>query len=396
MRFVPSRVLMAKSPINSEHDMSHRIIDIIAGARPNFMKVAPIIRAIDTLASAGSDLSWRLIHTGQHYDKQMSDDFFEQLGIPQPHVNLGAGSGSAAEQTASIMIGYEGLLRSSPSDMCLVVGDVTSTMACAIVAQKLQVAVCHIEGGIRSGDWTMPEEINRLVTDSITNHFFTTSTFANANLRASGVSDDRIHFVGNTMIDTLMANIDRLREPAFWAGSGLSAGRFFVVTLHRPANVDSPENLAGLLRAIAEGAAGLPVVFPVHPRTAKAMRAIGELPAGFVIVDPQPYLEFNWLVKNAFAVITDSGGVTEETTVMGIPCMTLRASTERPETVTVGTNELIGTDPRALAPALDRLAAGNWKKGSIPELWDGKAAVRIAATLDRIVGTPSARLITGR
>ena len=360
------------------------------------MKVAPIIRAIDALARTGSGLSWRLIHTGQHYDKRMSDDFFEQLGIPQPHVNLGAGSGTAAEQTSAIMVGYEGLLLGSPSDMCLVVGDVTSTMACAIVAQKLQVAVCHIEGGIRSGDWTMPEEINRLVTDSITNHFFTTSTFANANLRAAGVSDDRIHFVGNTMIDTLMANMDRLREPAFWAASGLSAGRFFVVTLHRPANVDSPENLAVLLRAIAQGAAGLPVVFPVHPRTAKAMRAIGELPAGFVIVDPQPYLEFNWLVKNAFAVITDSGGVTEETTVMGIPCMTLRASTERPETVTVGTNELIGTDPRALAPALDRLAAGNWKKGSIPELWDGKAAVRIAATLDRIVGTPSARLITGR
>lgn len=396
MRLCPRKSLTAKSPINSEHDMSHRLIDIIAGARPNFMKVAPIIRAIDALARTGSDLSWRLIHTGQHYDKRMSDDFFEQLGIPQPHVNLGAGSGTAAEQTSAIMVGYEGLLLGSPSDMCLVVGDVTSTMACAIVAQKLQVAVCHIEGGIRSGDWTMPEEINRLVTDSITNHFFTTSTFANANLRAAGVSDDRIHFVGNTMIDTLMANMDRLREPAFWAASGLSAGRFFVVTLHRPANVDSPENLAVLLRAIAQGAAGLPVVFPVHPRTAKAMRAIGELPAGFVIVDPQPYLEFNWLVKNAFAVITDSGGVTEETTVMGIPCMTLRASTERPETVTVGTNELIGTDPRALAPALDRLAAGNWKKGSIPELWDGKAAERIAATLDRIVGTPSARLITGR
>jgi UDP-N-acetylglucosamine 2-epimerase (non-hydrolysing) len=376
--------------------MNKRLIDIIVGARPNFMKVAPIIRAIDDLVAAGSDLSWRLVHTGQHYDKRMSDDFFQQLGIPQPHVNLGAGSGTAAEQTASIMIGYESLLRSTPSDMCLVVGDVTSTMACAIVAQKLQIAVCHIEGGIRSSDWTMPEEINRLVTDAITNHFFTTSAFANSNLRAAGVSDDRIHFVGNTMIDTLMANMGRLREPAFCAQGHLTPGCFFVVTLHRPGNVDSPENLARLLRSIALGSGGLPVVFPVHPRTAKAMLAIGELPSGFVIVDPQPYLEFNWLVKNSRAVITDSGGVTEETTVMGIPCMTLRDSTERPETVTIGTNELIGTDPRALGPALERLAAGKWKKGAIPELWDGNAAVRIVAILDRIVGTPLARSITAR
>lgn len=365
------------------------------GARPNFMKVAPIIRALDTLIASGSSLSWRLVHTGQHYDKRMSDDFFEQLGIPQPQINLGAGSGTAAEQTSSIMTRYESLLLSAPSDMCLVVGDVTSTMACAIAAQKLQIAVCHVEGGIRSGDWTMPEEINRLVTDSITNHFFTTSSFANANLRAAGVGNSRIHFVGNTMIDTLMANLGRLREPAFWASSKLSLGRFFVVTLHRPANVDSPENLAELLRAISNGADGLPVVFPVHPRTAKAILAIKELPPGFIIVDPQPYLEFNWLVKNCRAVITDSGGITEETTVMGIPCMTLRNSTERPETVSIGTNELLGTDPRALGPALSRLADGKWKRGAIPEMWDGKAATRIADILNRLVGTPDARSTTG-
>ena len=359
------------------------------------MKVAPIIRAIDTLIASGSSLSWRLVHTGQHYDKRMSDDFFEQLGIPQPQINLGAGSGTAAEQTSSIMTRYESLLLSAPSDMCLVVGDVTSTMACAIAAQKLQIAVCHVEGGIRSGDWTMPEEINRLVTDSITNHFFTTSSFANANLRAVGVGDSRIHFVGNTMIDTLIANLGRLREPTFWASSKLSLGRFFVVTLHRPGNVDSPENLAELLRASSKGANGLPVVFPVHPRTAKAILAIRELPSGFIIVDPQPYLEFNWLVKNCRAVITDSGGITEETTVMGIPCMTLRNSTERPETVSIGTNELLGTDPRALGPALARLADGKWKRGAIPEMWDGKAATRIADILNRLVGTPDARSTTG-
>ena len=366
--------------------MENRQLDIIAGARPNFMKVAPIIRAISDRRARGSDLNWRLIHTGQHYDKRMSEDFFEQLGIPEPNVNLGVGSGSQAEQTGAIMVGYERLLSEARSGMCLVVGDVTSTMACAITAQKLGIPVAHVEGGIRSGDWAMPEEINRLVTDSITDIFFTTSEVANATLRRSGVGEGRIHFVGNTMIDTLLANMERLRAPAFVAESGLQPRAYLVATLHRPANVDSPENLRLMLAAIARGARGHQVVFPVHPRTAKAIRAIGELPAGFLLVDPQPYLEFNWLVRNSLAVVTDSGGVTEETTVMGIPCMTLRDSTERPETVTIGTNELIGTDPALLAPALDRLFAGQWKRGSIPPLWDGNAAVRIAEVLDRVVG----------
>jgi UDP-N-acetylglucosamine 2-epimerase (non-hydrolysing) len=365
-----------------------RLIDIIAGARPNFMKVAPIIRALDSIAASGSDLRWRLVHTGQHYDKRMSDDFFEQLGIPHPTVNLGVGSGTQAEQTAAIMIGYERLLLESRSDMCLVVGDVTSTMACAIAAQKLLVPVAHVEGGIRSGDWAMPEEINRLATDAITDHFFTTSDFANTNLLRSGVPEERIHFVGNTMIDTLLANLDRLRAPAFWSDSGLQAGQYFVATLHRPANVDDPVQLEGLLRAIASGAAGRPVVFPVHPRTAKAIRSINELPSEFMLVEPQPYLEFNWLVRGSIAVITDSGGVTEETTVMGVPCMTLRETTERPETTSTGTNELLGTDPAALAPAFRRLFEGRWKKGGIPPLWDGKTSERIAAVLDRVVGQP--------
>jgi UDP-N-acetylglucosamine 2-epimerase (non-hydrolysing) len=352
------------------------------------MKVAPIIRAIDGIAAAGSDLRWRLVHTGQHYDKRMSDDFFEQLGIPHPTVNLGVGSGTQAEQTAAIMTGYERLLLDARSDMCLVVGDVTSTMACAIVAQKLNVPVAHVEGGIRSGDWTMPEEINRLVTDAITDHFFTTSDFANSNLRRSGVSDDRIHFVGNTMIDTLLSNVARLCAPSFWSDFGLQDGKYFVATLHRPANVDDPSQLDRLLRAIAAGARERPVVFPVHPRTAKAIRSIGEPPPGFILVEPQPYLEFNWLVRGSMAVITDSGGVTEETTVMGVPCMTLRNTTERPETTTIGTNELLGTDPSALAPAFQRLFEGRWKKGGIPPLWDGKSSERIAAVLDRIVGQP--------
>jgi UDP-N-acetylglucosamine 2-epimerase (non-hydrolysing) len=260
-------------------------IDIIAGARPNFMKIAPVIRAIQARQAAGSPLRYRLVHTGQHYDRSMSGDFFSQLGIPEPDVNLEVGSGSQAQQTAAIMTRYETLLMEAPSALCLVVGDVTSTMACAIVAQKLCIPVAHVEGGIRSGDWTMPEEINRLATDAITNWFFTTSEVANANLRRSGVGEERIFFVGNTMIDTLLANLDRLRPPAFWADHALQPGGYFVATLHRPANVDTPQALQRLLGAIDAGARGLPVVFPVHPRTRKTLSALGPVPSTFVLVE---------------------------------------------------------------------------------------------------------------
>jgi UDP-N-acetylglucosamine 2-epimerase (non-hydrolysing) len=362
-----------------------KLIDIIAGARPNFMKIAPIIKALDANKLVGGRLDYRLVHTGQHYDIRMSGDFFVQLGIPEPHVNLDVGSGTQATQTAAIMVRYEKLLVERRSDLCLVVGDVTSTMACAIAAQKLLVPVAHVEAGIRSGDWTMPEEINRMVTDSITNWFFTTSEVANENLRYSGVAEDRIHFVGNTMIDTLLANVDRLRPPEFWTQLGLKRGGYFVVTLHRPANVDTSEGFARLLSAIGETTRGLPVVFPVHPRAAKTLRDISGIPDSICLVEPQPYLEFNYLVNNAKAVITDSGGITEETTVMGVPCITLRDSTERPETVTIGTNELIGTDPARLRPALDRLFAGEWKKGGIPELWDGHTSKRIVTILERML-----------
>lgn len=362
------------------------LIDIIAGARPNFMKIAPIIHALQARQAAGGPLRYRLVHTGQHYDARMSGDFFVQLGIPEPDVNLEVGSGTQAEQTASIMTRYERLLLDARSDLCLVVGDVTSTMACAIAAQKLCVPVAHVEAGIRSGDWTMPEEINRMVTDAITNWFLTTSEVANANLRRAGVGDERIFFVGNTMIDTLLANLPRLQKPDFFDTLGLKAGEYFVVTLHRPANVDKGDAFARLLAAIGEGTRGLPVVFPVHPRTAKTLRDLGEVPANMQLVDPQPYLEFNYLVKHAKAVITDSGGITEETTVMGVPCMTLRDNTERPETVTIGTNKLIGTDPAALAPALEKLFAGEWKKGGIPEMWDGRTGARIVGILEELLG----------
>ena len=362
-----------------------KLIDIIAGARPNFMKIAPIIRALESCIGSGSPLEYRLVHTGQHYDARMSANFFNQLNIPEPQVNLEAGSGSHAEQTAAIMIAYERLLLERRSHLCLVVGDVTSTMACAITAQKLHVPVAHVEAGIRSNDWGMPEEINRIVTDSVTNWFFVTSDVASANLRLSGVSDDRIFFVGNTMIDTLLLNMDRLRPPEFWGASGLRSGEYFVVTLHRPANVDRVDIFSRMLRAISEGVRGAPVVFPLHPRTAKTLQDLHELPENFIFVEPQPYLEFNFLVKSAKAVITDSGGITEEATVLGVPCMTLRESTERPETVTEGTNELVGVNPENLKPFLDRLFSGLWKKGSIPEKWDGKSGERIVTVLNRLL-----------
>ncbi len=352
------------------------------------MKIASIIHALEARKSKNNLLSYRLIHTGQHYDTRMSGDFFNQLKIPKPDVNLNVGSGSHAAQTGAIMSRYEGLLlEEKKSDLCLVVGDVTSTMACAIAAQKMNVPVAHVEGGIRSGDWSMPEEINRIVTDSITNWFFTTSEVANTNLRKSGVGDDRIFFVGNTMIDTLLANMSRLQRPDFWERFNLQSREYFVLTLHRPVNVDHREKLAILIEAIAKVTRGLPVIFPAHPRTSKIVYEISKLPANFYIVDPQPYLEFNYLVKNAKAVITDSGGVTEEATVMGVPCMTLRDTTERPETVTIGTNELIGTNPDGLVPALDKLFAGEWKRGGIPNKWDGKTGARIVKILEQLVKT---------
>ena len=361
------------------------LIDFIAGARPNFMKIASVVRAIKSRELAGGKLHYRLVHTGQHYDDNMSGAFFEQLGIPKPDVNLEVGSGTQAEQTAAIMLGYERLLMENRSDLCLVVGDVTSTMACAITAQKLCIPVAHVEGGIRSDDWTMPEEINRMVTDSITNYFFTTSETANENLARSGVPKDRVFFVGNTMIDTLLANIDRLKKPSLWEDLGLAEGDYFVITLHRPANVDRGGDFIKLLMAIGEGVRGKPVIFPVHPRSAKSLEQVEGIPENIFLTEPQSYLEFNYLVKHAKAVITDSGGITEEATVMGIPCMTLRDNTERPETITVGTNELVGTDPDALKPFLDRLFAGEWKEGGIPEKWDGKTGERIVAELEKIL-----------
>jgi UDP-N-acetylglucosamine 2-epimerase (non-hydrolysing) len=356
-------------------------ISIIAGARPNFIKIAPIIKAIKEVQRKETEISFRLVHTGQHYDEKMSQTFFDELNIPKPDVNLGCGGGSQAEQTANIMVRFEKELIENPCDMIMVVGDVTSTMACSIVAKKQNIKVAHVEAGIRSWDLTMPEEINRIVTDSLADYFFTTTEIANRNLRRFGVPEERIYFVGNVMIDTLKANIDRFRKPTEYDELGLEEEKYFVLTMHRPANVDESDKLKRTMEEITKNVHGMLIVFPIHPRTAKIFKDLGIVADNLKVIEPQGYLEFNYLVKNSFCVITDSGGITEETTVMHVPCMTLRDNTERPETCEVGTNKLIGTNPNNIKPALDMLFAGKWQKGNIPELWDGHTAERIVNIL---------------
>jgi UDP-N-acetylglucosamine 2-epimerase (non-hydrolysing) len=356
-------------------------IDLIAGARPNFIKIASIVSAIEKVQTKQKTITFRLIHTGQHYDEKMSGSFFKQLDIPFPDFNLGAGGGTQAEQTAAIMIGYERILFENKPDFCLVVGDVNSTLACAITAQKMHVKVVHIEAGIRSGDWLMPEEINRLVTDSISNYFFTTTKNASKLLIQTNVSKEKIFFVGNTMIDTLLKYRSKFTKPIFWDKFGLFSKGYIVVTLHRPNNVDSHNNLKNIINEIIDQTGNLPIIFPAHPRTEKILNQIGIKNPKLHLVEPLGYLEFNYLVENSMAVITDSGGVTEETTIMRVPCMTLRDNTERPETINIGTNELLGTDPKVIGLAMKKLFSGNWKKGGIPELWDGKTGERIVKIL---------------
>ena len=352
-------------------------ITIIAGARPNFMKVAPIIKEILNCQKNGVNIHYRLVHTGQHYDRNLSDTFFEDLKIPFPDINLNIKSGSQALQTAAIMVAFEKELLKNPTDLVLVVGDVNSTMACAIVAKKMHIKVAHVEGGIRSFDISMPEEINRMLTDSISDYFYVTSRVAIKNLKKSGIKNDQICFVGNTMIDTLIANLDNLKQPKIWDEQSLSKSSYIVLTLHRPSNVDEEGKLKDFIVEIVCSSKGVPIIFPVHPRTKIILDKLKLNFKNLNYIEPLGYLEFNYLVKNSLCVITDSGGITEETTYLNIPCLTLRDSTERPETVIIGTNMLVGTDPKSIGKPMNTILNGNWKSGKVPEFWDGKTSRRI-------------------
>ncbi len=359
----------------------------VAGARPNFMKIAPLADAIIAHNATSSPfIEHILVHTGQHYDRQMSDLFFKELGIPEPDINLGVGGGSHAVQTAEIMKGIEPVLLEHRPDYLLVVGDVNSTIACALVAVKLGIRVIHVEAGLRSGDRGMPEEINRVLTDAISDILFTTESGATENLLREGVSADKIHFTGNVMIDTLLAHRARAEQSDILQRLGV-VGEYGVVTLHRPSNVDDPGQLAMLVAALNEVSVDLPLLFPVHPRTRSRLEEHSiRIAERIRLVEPLGYLDFLKLQSSARLVMTDSGGIQEETTVLGVPCLTLRDSTERPVTVTHGTNRLVPLVRESIVAAARRTLSQEPIKGRMPELWDGGAAERIVAILVNYAG----------
>jgi UDP-N-acetylglucosamine 2-epimerase (non-hydrolysing) len=365
----------------------------IVGARPNFMKVAPIYKALAQRAR----LQQVLVHTGQHYDVKMSDVFFTDLGMPAPNVHLGIGSGSHAEQTARTMLELEKVFLKERPDLVSVVGDVNSTIAAALVAVKMGIAMSHVEAGLRSFDIAMPEEVNRIVTDRLSDLLLTPSRDADANLLKEGVDPSRIHFVGNVMIDSLLASKAKAEQLSTLKDLGLTPGGYAVCTLHRPSNVDDPRVFTGLLNALVHISERLPVIFPVHPRTRRMLSEQVHLASvqrapGLRLVDPMGYLEFLALTSQARLILTDSGGLQEESTALGVPCLTLRENTERPITVDVGTNLVVGTDPAHIQQAADRALDGQGKKGRIPELWDGRASERIAALYERVLGSASSEL----
>jgi UDP-N-acetylglucosamine 2-epimerase (non-hydrolysing) len=356
------------------------VIEIVCvvGARPNFMKMAPILDALH----AYPDIRPFLVHTGQHYDEEMSRVFFQELGLPRPDRDLEVGSDSHGRQTGKIMIAFDSLLDGRSTRMVVVVGDVNSTVACGLVAVKRGIPVAHVEAGLRSRDRTMPEEINRLVTDAISDVLFATSPDAIENLRAEGVPDSKIHLVGNPMIDSIHRHRDAARARNVPARFGLTPRRYGLVTLHRPSNVDDPRTLEGILESLGALAERIPILFPVHPRTQERIRSIGFKPApGLALREPLGYLDFLGLMDQATFVLTDSGGIQEETAALGVACLTLRANTERPITLTEGTNRLLGTDPRAIVPAVMALLDGKQPAPRCPALWDGHAGQRIAKVL---------------
>jgi UDP-N-acetylglucosamine 2-epimerase (non-hydrolysing) len=357
---------------------------LIAGARPNFMKIAPITREL----ARHPEIEAILVHTGQHYDEKMSDLFFRQLGLPQPDINLEVGSGSHAAQTAALMTRFEPVLLEQKPDAVLVVGDVNSTIACGLVAVKLGVPLIHVEAGLRSGDRRMPEEINRVLTDAISDLLFCTEQAGVDNLAREGVDPAKVHFVGNVMIDTLLQNQARFAESTILEQFGLEPEQFAVLTLHRPSNVDDPEVFGGLLDALDVVQSEQPVIFPVHPRTRSRLDAFGlgdriKAMTRLQLVDPVGYLDFQRLVSSARVVLTDSGGIQEETTVLGVPCLTLRENTERPATISHGSNRLVGMNPADIIAAYREVMAAPARISRVPPLWDGKAAERIVAVIQQ-------------
>ena len=355
----------------------------VVGARPNFMKIGPIQREMNR---RNSEFQPVLVHTGQHYDEKMSKLFFDDLQLPKPDVYLGVGSGTHAEQTAKIMIDFEKVCIEQKPDMVLVVGDVNSTVACSLVASKLWIPVIHVEAGLRSFDRKMPEEINRLVTDSLADYLFITEKAGIENLKNEGVDDAKVHFVGNVMIDSLAFFLEKARESDILKRLELREKNYALVTLHRPSNVDDPENFLKILAAFEQIEKEIPIVFPIHPRTRKNIERFGledrvKALKNLKLLPPIGYLDFMNLTQNCKFVMTDSGGIQEETTYLGIPCMTLRENTERPITIEVGTNELVGPNTEQILNYAQKMLSGQWKKGAVPELWDGHAAERIVEVL---------------
>lgn len=354
----------------------------VVGARPNLMKIAPLVAEM----ARHPGLRQTLLHTGQHYDDQMSQVFFDELGIPRPDIYLGVGSNSHARQTADVMTAFEDVLLADRPDLVLVVGDVNSTLACALTAAKLRVPLAHVEAGLRSFDRGMPEEINRLVTDALSDLLFTTSRDANENLAREGIPAEKIHFVGNVMIDTLNQQRARAEVLGTPQGFGLEPGKYALLTLHRPSNVDDPAVFSGILEAITAIQQELPILFPAHPRTRRQMEAFGfqerlQLAPNLLVTEPLSYLQNLDMMMHARLVLTDSGGLQEETTILGVPCLTIRENTERPITISEGTNTLVGSDPQRILEESRRILAGEGKIGRIPELWDGRAAQRIVSII---------------
>ncbi len=357
-------------------------IFLIAGARPNFMKIAPIARAFETY----THVAYKIIHTGQHYDQNMSDVFFEELGIRQPDYHLGAGGGTHAQQTSKIMTRFEQICEADKPDMVIVVGDVNSTLACSIVAKKMHIPVAHVEAGLRSFDMEMPEEINRLVTDSISDLFFVTEQQGMDNLIQEGKNKNTLHFVGHVMIDNLfyqLTKLEKIEKNGFLFKDFKEKNPTYgVVTLHRPSNVDDKKVLNRIVATLTDISNKIPLVFPIHPRTRKNMKRFGIVPGSNIkLTDPLSYMEFLFLWKDAALALTDSGGLQEETTALGIPCLTIRENTERPITVTEGTNELVGSSREKILNAFKQIIDGNWKTGQSPKFWDGNAAKRIAEVI---------------